>query len=526
MKNRMVKIYDTTLRDGAQNPEISFSLHSKLAIMHWLDRIGVQYIELGYAGSNKKDDQVFVEAKKDPPQQAKVVAFGRTCLGGNKPENDHGFLALLNAETEYVTIFGKASRFHVEEVLRVSLNENLRMIRESCKFLVKHGRKVFFDAEHFFDGYKLDHAYSLKCIEAAIDGGASEIILCDTNGGTMPTEIGSIIKMLKKELFFPLIPLGIHAHNDGEMAVANSLAAVEVGVGQVQVTVNGYGERCGNANLCSVVPALKLKMERQCIPDENLKKLTELANFVAAAAKLQLHSGQPYVGGSAFCHKAGPHVDAMLKNPNSYQHIDPVAVGNKSLTVASEVAGSSNIKVKAKEFGIDLTPGQIRRVLAQVKGLGNKGWQFEVADGSLKLLMLRAKNGYKHCFNVLSRDVRSQQKGRKKPTDSAILEVEINNSEKSSDHYVAFGGGPVNALDNALRKALLPHFPCLKKIKLVDYRVGVLDGKKGTNKTVRVLTDFSDGKQEWTVASCSKDIIEASKKALADGLECAILMSK
>jgi len=521
MERTRIEIYDTTLRDGAQQPGISFSLHDKLAIMERLDRIGVDYIELGWPGSNEKDDLVFKEANNISLQNAKIVAFGMTCAKGKKPEEDKSLKSLLDAKTELVTIVGKASRYQVENILGVTASENLRMIEQSCRFLIIQGCQVFFDAEHFFDGYSQDRDYALKCLEAAVTGGASRVILCDTNGGSLSWAIGSVVARVVENRRDVLI--GIHAHNDGEMAVANSLAAVENGAYQVQGTINGYGERCGNANLCSVVPALRVKMGLDCFPDEGMAQLTEVARFTAEVANLPHNPLQPYVGKNAFMHKGGLHANAVLKDRNSYNHIDPEKVGNASSVVVSELSGKSNVMMKAKEFGVTLTQRQAKKVLAQVEALENHGFQLEGADASLKLIMLRTKRGYNSPFEVFYRSVGSEKFGKKSSSDSAIVKLRINNGKNDIVHHVADGNGPINALDKALRKALVPHFPNLEKTQLVDYKVRVLPGKKGTAKVVRVLIDFFDGQEEWTTVGCSTDLIEASTQALSDGLEYAIL---
>ena len=519
---RRVEIYDTTLRDGSQQPGISFSLHDKLAVAKKLGEFGVEYIELGWPGSNEKDSAVFEAAKRLEFSGAKIVAFGMTCLKGKKPEDDQQLAKLVAAQTEVVAIVGKSSRRQVEKTLGITLKENLRMIEESCRFLVDRGRLVFFDAEHFFDGYKLDSAYALECLGAAISGGASKIILCDTNGGSLPWDVGLTVTDVKRKL---VAPIGVHAHNDGEMAVANSLAAVEAGAEQVQVTINGYGERCGNANLCSVVPALLAKMRLRCLCEGGMSQLAGLARYAAEVANLPLDRHQPYVGREAFFHKAGLHVNAIAKDPDSYHHIDPKLVGNLSSVVVSELSGRSNIAVKATEFGISLTPDQNRGVLNQVEILESQGFQFEGADASLHLIMVRHIDGYVRPFEIFGRDTRSQRSGKEAPIDSSVVRVGFPDGKKIA-HEVADGNGPVDALDNALRKALLPHFPHLGTVKLTDYKVRVLPGKKGTTKAVRILIDFSDGSKEWTTVGCSTDSIEASLQALSDGFEYAILNAR
>lgn len=523
-KPAKVAIYDTTLRDGSQQPGISFSEHDKLAIAQRLAQLGVDYIELGWPGSNEKEVAVFQAAKGKDFGNSKIVAFGMTCAKGKKPKDDEQLAKLLAAETEIIAIVGKSSVRHVENVLKITLEENLRLIRETCEFLTSKGRKVFFDAEHFFDGYKENAEYSLLCITAAVEGGACSIVLCDTNGGSLPDEIRAITKKaitavnIQSAFGEEEVSVGIHVHNDGEMAVAGTLAAVEAGADQVQVTINGYGERCGNANLCSVVPTLKTKMGVDCITDEAMAQLTALARFTAEVANLALDPRQPYVGSTAFRHKAGLHASAVARDPNSYHSILPELVGNTSSVAVSELAGKSNIVAKAREFGIDLPADKVKDVLQQVEEMEHHGFQFEGADGSLKLVMMR-QIGYSPSFQVLDRDVRSQRTNGANSVDSAIVKVKLSNCIVDE---VAYGAGPVNALDMALRKALVPRFSFLGEVLLIDYKVRVLPGAKGTAKAVRILIDFFDGKEEWTTVGCSTDSIEASLQALVDGFEYAI----
>lgn len=519
---RKVDIYDTTLRDGEQQVGVCFSAHDKVSIAHRLDGIA-SYIEFGYAGANPKNREAFKLIAKNPPKRAKIVAFGKTCSRGIKPEDDKGLAFLLDTGTCFTTIVGKGSRYQAEKVLGVTASQNLKMIETSCAFLVQHGCYVFFDAEHFFDGFKVDAAYSLKCLQTAVNGGASCLVLCDTNGGSLPWFVEAVTKRVKAKL---ALPIGIHCHNDCGLAVVNSLSAVMGGATQVQATINGYGERCGNADLCSVAVCLQTKMGRHCVTKENLAMLTGLARSVAEIANLPLNSAQPFVGKNAFVDKGGLHASAVLRDRDSYRHMDPALVGNTHSVVVSDLAGKSNILMKAREFGIVLSESQIKSVLAKVEAKENNGFQFDGADGSLKLMMLRQMKGYMPPFNVFFRDVRSQTVGRKNPVDSAIVKVKINGGRHKVAHEVANGDGPVNALDRALRKALQPYFPFLSETKLVDYKVRVLSGKKGTAKAVRILIDFSDGKEEWTTVCCSTDIIEASLMALVDGFEYAILKAQ
>jgi 2-isopropylmalate synthase len=520
---KRVEIYDTTLRDGGQQRGISFTLRDKLEIAKRLGLFGVDYIELGWPGSNETDRATFEAAKRLEFHGAKIVAFGMTCAKGKKPEEDQQLAKLIAAGTQIITIVGKSSRQQVERTLGIAPKENLRMIEESCRFLASQGRAVFFDAEHFFDGYKSDCVYALECLNAAISGGASKVILCDTNGGSLPWEVGLAVSEVTRKV---AVSIGIHAHNDGGMAVANSLAAVEAGADQVQVTINGYGERCGNANLCSVVPAIVKKMHLSCLCEGGMQQLTTLAHYAAKVANLQLNPHQPYVGKAAFFTKAGLHASAIIRDPGSYSHIDPVSVGNVSSVGVSELSGGSNVAVMAKEFGIDLSPEQVRRVLTQVKKLESQGFQFEAADASLRLIMMRQMSGYRRPFKILDRDINSSRHGDDEPINLAKVRLQINNDTASTVHEAGEGDGPVNALDNAMRKALLPHFLYLNKVKLLNHRSKDLPGKEGTKKVVRLLVDFSDGTKEWTTVGCSTDSFEASLQALSDGFEYAILNAR
>ena len=517
---RLIEIFDTTLRDGGQKRGISFSRHDKLMIAKGLDLLGVDYIEGGYPGSNEEEAAFFEEALKLNLKRAKLAAFGMTCQKGKNPQEDQQLARLLNAGTQVVVIVGKTSRKQVENTLGISGEENLRIIEKTCKFLVGQGREVFFDAEHFFDGWKFDAAYSLGCLCAAKHGGASKVILCDTNGGSLPWEIEAAVISAKRLLS---IPVGIHTHNDGGMAVANSLIAIKAGADQVQGTINGYGERCGNVDLCSIIPALKFKMNLDCnISNEDLVGLTNFARFTAEIANLPLNHEQPYVGPDAFVHKAGLHASAVSKDPDSYNHIKPELVGNSASVMVSKLSGRSNISMKAKEFGIALSPEQVKKVLTEVERLENMGFQFEGADGSLKLIMMHQADGYIRPFEVLAQNVSSARFENNVKKVSAVVRLLIKNSKSEIAYDVADGDGPVNALDNALRRALLSHFPYLEKTKLDDYKVRVLDGEKGTAKAVRVLIDFYDGEEGWTTVGCSTDVVEASAQALLDSFELAI----
>jgi len=515
-----VEIYDTTSRDGSQGKRVNFTTKGKLRVIPILDDLGIDYIELGWPGSNPTDAEAFQKAAKLKLKHATIVGFGATCKKGIKPQDDPSLIALIQAKVKVVTLFGKSSMSHVLKVLGTTPQENLRMIRDSCEFFRQAGLRVFFDAEHFFDGSKEDSNYALKTLGAAVEGGAERVILCDTNGGTLPDRIGELVRLVKAEI---PVPLGIHCHNDCGVAVYSSVVAVREGAFQIQGTINGYGERCGNADLMQLIPVLQLKLGFKCLSADNMRKLTSVSGRVAKIVNMPPNYSQPFTGDDAFGHKAGVHVNAMVKLPTSYQHMAPELVGNISHSTVSQLSGRANIISKAKEFGIKLSAEQIVVVLNLVKDSGKKGFQFDGADGSLKLVMMRQLVGYKQPFVVLKSEARSCKIGRQKAVDSAIVEVRVNNTESAICFEIAEGKGTMNALDMALRKALLPHFPWLDKIRLVDYRLWVLDGDEGTAKTVKVLVDFSDGQEIWTTTGCSEDLIEANLQALEDGFEYAIL---
>jgi len=517
-----VQLYDTTLRDGAQSEGISFSLVDKLHIARKLDELGIHYIEGGYPGSNPKDAEFFEKARDLSLQNAKIAVFGSTRRVELRPEEDNNLLILIDSGAEVATLVAKASDLQVFHVLNTTLEENLSMIADSVRYLKSNGLTVFLDAEHYFDGYKSDADYSLRCLTVAADAGADCLVLCDTNGGALPDEIVRAVKAAKKAT---KTQLGIHTHNDSGLAVANTLAAVSAGVTHVQGTINGYGERCGNADLCSIIPNLKLKMGIDCISDEQLSKLTEVSRYVNEAANLVPDPFSPYVGASAFSHKAGYHMDGITKWTDAYQHIDPLKVGNLQRTVVSELSGKRNITTKAKEMGIDLLPrsAETKKLLEQVKELENRGFQYENAEASFEMLVYRASPDYKPPFELVDYMVLVEKK-RRLPTKKnleemlaeAMVKVKIGNRVI---HTAAEGNGPVNALDEALRKALLQFYPSLAVVKLVDYKVRILEESTGTESQVRVLIDSSDGVEEWTTVGSSTNIIEASWIALSDSVE-------
>ncbi len=514
-----VQIYDTTLRDGSQSAGISFSCEDKIKIALSLDKIGFHYIEGGWPGSNPKDLDFFRAIQSHTLKNARLVAFGSTRKASLAAENDPSIRAILDSGVPVATIFGKSWDFHVREALGITLEDNLAMIRDTVAFLKKSGLEVFYDAEHFFDGYKANPEYALKTIEAAQEGGASMIILCDTNGGSLPMEIKEFVEQAAGRLN---TPLGIHAHNDGDLAVANTLIAVQAGAVQVHGTVNGYGERCGNANLCSIIPNLTLKCGFETILRENLVHLTELSRFVSEVANVHPDTRQPYVGMSAFTHKGGVHVSALLKDYRSYEHLPPELVGNRRRVLVSELSGMSNMLYKYKELNlkVDKQSPEVKRVLEEIKNLENQGFQFEGAEGSFELLLKKAYNGYVEPFTLEALRLMIDVKQDNPAYSEAIIKMRV--GEKVV-HTAAEGNGPVNALDNALRKALESFYPCIRSMRLTDYKVRVLDEKDGTGALVRVHIETGDGHSSWGTVGVSENIIEASWQALADSLAYGLL---
>jgi len=524
-----VQLYDTTLRDGAQREGISFSVVDKLHIVQKLDELGIHFIEAGWAGSNPKDAEFFDRAREIVFTNSMLVAFGSTRRPKAKVKTDANLKALVNTGVEVVTIVGKSSELQVTQVLETTLDENLSMIADSISYLKAEGLTVFFDAEHFFDGFKANPAYALRVLEVAAQAGAECLVLCDTNGGTLSDEIVTATGAARK---LTSVTLGIHAHNDSEFAVANTLAAVEAGATQVQGSINGYGERCGNANLCSIIPALKLKMGIDCITDVQLAKLAEVSHYVSEVANLVPDPFSPYVGTSAFSHKGGLHVSGMAKWGQSYQHIDPAKVGNKPRVLVSELSGRRNIIHKAKELGLDLSQKkeEAQKLLEQVKLLESRGFQYEGAEASFELLAHRTRPDYKPPFEMVDfmvviekRRRPSTRKNLEEMLSEAIVKVRVDNEIM---HTASEGNGPVNALDQALRKALLQSYPSLAQVKLVDYKVRILEESVGTESQVRVFIESSDGVNEWRTVGSSTNIIEASWMALADSLEYWLLKQK
>jgi 2-isopropylmalate synthase len=513
-------IYDTTLRDGSQAEDIAFSVEDKVRIAQKLDELGVHYIEGGWPGSNPKDLQFFQEIKSLSLSQAKITAFSSTCRAGVPPHLDPNLQALIEAHTEVVTIFGKTWDIHPLEALNITLDQNLEIIDRSIRFLKDRVPEVIFDAEHFFDGFKNNPRYALSALKVAQEAKADWIVLCDTNGGTFPDELQSTLRTVKKEI---QLPLGIHVHNDTGMAVANSISAVKEGARQVQGTINGYGERCGNANLCTIIPNLKLKMGIECITDEQLRKITEVSRFVSELANLPHYKYQPYVGDSAFAHKGGVHVSAIRKNVATYEHIRPERVGNHQRVLISDLSGESNILHKAAEFKIDIESRdpKIRAILDDLKRLENQGFQFEGAEGSFEILIKKALGQHKRFFELMGfRVIVEKQSEESPPFSEATIMVRVGDRV---EHTAAVGNGPVNALDNAIRKALEKFYPELKEIKLFDYKVRILSSKDGTAAQTRVLIESGDRTSRWGTVGVSENIIQASWQALVDSIDYKLL---
>jgi 2-isopropylmalate synthase len=522
-KTQKVTLYDTTLRDGTQAEDISLSVEDKVRIARALDELGIHFIEGGWPGSNPRDIWFFKEIANEKLSTAVPVAFGATRRPRKKAKDDANIRALLNSGTPAVTIFGKSWKLHVQKAIRVSFEENLDMIFDSIRHLKRRVDTVFYDAEHFFDGFREDREYALKTLEAAIEAGADCIVLCDTNGGTLPIELGAVVREVKDKI---KAPLGIHAHNDSETAVANTLAAVKEGVRHVQGTINGFGERCGNANLCSIIPALKFKMGLGCLTGRQMKKLRETARFVYELANLPHSKHQPYVGDSAFAHKGGIHVSAVVKSPETYEHIRPELVGNHQRVLVSDLSGRSNILYKAQEYGLDLESDSkvVRNVLRKLKNLEHQGFQYEGAEASFELLLQEALKKKEKSFKLLGfRVIDERKEGGKAPYSEATIMLGVNGA---IEHTAAEGNGPVNALDKALRKALERFYPSLKEVRLIDFKVRVLAAGRGTASRVRVLVESGDSTDKWGTVGVSENVIEASWQALVDSLEYKLYKDK
>jgi 2-isopropylmalate synthase len=517
--DNVVEVYDTTLRDGTQREGISLSVDDKMRIAKRLDQLGVTYIEGGWPGSNPKDIEFFERAQDVEWQHAYIAAFGSTCRVGTQPEDDANLRMMLDANTPVCTVVGKTSTLHVTDVLRTTLEENLRLIEESLAYLVAQERRVIYDAEHFFDGYKADPAYALETLKAAVRGGAEIVVLCDTNGGSLPWQVEQICTEVSAAINHPF---GVHTHNDGECAVANTLAGVQAGAMHVQGTINGYGERCGNANLCAILPDLELKMGKRALPEGQLPQMYEVAHFVAEVANLAADEHMAYVGRSAFAHKGGIHVAAIRRNIDSYQHIDPALVGNQMRVVVSELSGRGNLMSKAEEFGLDVESGpEVAGVLQEIKELEARGFSFEAAEASVAMMLKRQDANYSPPFELVDYTVIVEHRAGRGMVTEATVKVTVDGKLL---HTASEGNGPVNALDTALRKALLPLYPELAHFQLADYKVRILDGSNGTAATTRVLIDTQNQHERWSTVGASANIIEASWRALVDSLEYGLLL--
>jgi 2-isopropylmalate synthase len=511
-----VLVYDTTLRDGCQAEDVSFTLEDKLRIAQQLDDLGIDYIEGGYPGSNERDADFFKQVEKLKLKNAKIASFGTTRKFGIKPSQDFNLKVLLQADTSVVTLVGKTWDLHVRDDLRISQQANLEVIADSIAYMKKRVDEVIFDAEHFFDGFRANPDYAIECLKAAQEGGADWIVLCETNGGRLPGEIRDALNHVNQAISKPL---GIHCHNDGELAVANTLAAVEMGATQVQGTINGFGERCGNVNLISVIANLQLKMGKKCMTPAQLKKLREVSLLFYELANIQPNKRQAYVGDSAFAHKGGLHVSGVLKNRETYEHIDPELVGNRQRVLVSDLSGRSNVIYKGKEFGIDMKDrgDAVKEILKRTKELENRGYEFQAAEASFELLIQDALGRKKKNFNLIGfRVIDEKRKEGEPPISEATIQVEVNGE---MEHAAAMGNGPVNALDQALRRALTKFYPSLKQVELLDYKVRVLSSGEGTGAVVRVLIESGDGKDRWGTVGVSQNVIEASWQALVDSID-------
>ncbi|WP_366923168.1 citramalate synthase [Metallumcola ferriviriculae] len=514
-----VYVFDTTLRDGAQGEGISLTVQDKLKIAQKLEYLGVDYIEGGWPGSNPKDLEFFRRARELSPCHAKLTAFTSTRRPNTAVAADTNIQAVMESGVKTVALFGKSWDLHVLKALGTTLEENLAMIGETVAYFKENGLEVIYDAEHFFDAYKANWEYAMETIRAAAAGGADWLALCDTNGGSMPDEIAAAVSCVKETVE---IPLGIHAHNDGEMAVANTLAAVKSGAVMVQGTINGLGERCGNANICSVVANLETKMGKHCLPTGHLERLTESSRYISEIANTTVPHNQAFVGKSSFAHKGGIHVSAVLKDSKTYEHIEPERVGNQRRVLVSELSGASNLLFKSEELKIDnLAEKEVSRdLIRHIKEMEYQGYQFEGAEASLELQIKKATNQYRELFQLESFKIMMEKRTNEDILSEAVIKLKV---EDQVVHTAAEGNGPVNALDNALRKALEEFYPVIKEMHLTDYKVRVLDEKDGTGAKVRVLIESRDAHNSWSTVGVSQNIIEASWQALLDSMDYALL---
>jgi 2-isopropylmalate synthase len=515
----LIQIYDTTLRDGTQSEGFNLSANDKVRIAQKLDELGIAFIEGGWPGSNPKDVEFFERARDLEWNHALITAFGSTCRIKGGPEDDSNIKALLDSQTPVCTIFGKTWNLHVTDVLLTTLEDNLRIIEDSVAYLKAKGKRIIYDAEQFFDGYKADSSYALETLRAAIRGGAETVVLCDTNGGTLPWEIESIIRELKPALGHPF---GVHTHNDSECGVVNALVGVREGAIQVQGTINGVGERCGNANLVSIMADLELKMGYRCLPEGNIQHLYDLSHFVAEVANLTPDEHLPFVGNSAFAHKGGVHVAAMRRSTQSYQHVEPELIGNKMRVVVSDLSGRGNLLSKAEEHGVEVENEEVLPVLNEIKELESRGFSFEAAEASVTMMLKRQEYGYKPPFDLIDFSVNVEHRDMRGIFAEATVKVRVQGEVL---HTAAEGNGPVNALDNALRKALVGYYPQLADFHLSDYKVRILDSDHGTEAITRVLIDTRNSTSRWSTVGASTNIIEASWRALADSMEYGLMVA-
>jgi 2-isopropylmalate synthase len=515
----LIQIYDTTLRDGTQSEGFTLSSNDKVRIAQKLDELGIAFIEGGWPGSNPKDVEFFERARDMQWKNALIAAFGSTCRVKGGPEDDANIKALLDSQTPVCTIFGKTWTLHVKEVLQTTNEDNLRIIEQSVAYLKANGKRVIYDAEHFFDGYKADSSYALETLRAAVRGGAETVVLCDTNGGTLPWEVETIVRELK-----PLLnhPFGIHTHNDSECAVVNSLTAIREGAIQVQGTINGVGERCGNANLCSIMADLELKMGYPCLPAGKIEHLYDLSHFVAEVANITPDEHLPFVGKSAFAHKGGVHVAAMRRSAQSYQHVEPEKIGNKMRVVVSDLSGRGNLLSKAEEHGVEVEGEEVVGVLNDIKELESRGFSFEAAEASVTMMLKRQEYGYKPPFELVDFFVNVEHRTGRGIFAEAMVKVRVQGEVL---HTAAEGNGPVNAMDNALRKALVAYYPQIANFHLSDYKVRILDSDHGTEAITRVLIDTRNSTSRWSTVGASTNIIEASWRALADSMEYGLMVA-
>jgi 2-isopropylmalate synthase len=517
-----IQIYDTTLRDGTQSETVAFSVEDKIRVARKLDELGMDYIEGGWPGSNDKDAEFFLRASRMEWRHAKLAAFGSTAHPKHSPEKDPNLAALLAANTPVVTIFGKTWDLHVTTALKISLDRNCEIIKASVAFLKSHGREVVYDAEHFFDGFAANPEYAMATLRAAEEGGVDTIVLCDTNGGSLTSHVRNGVQGAR---FAVECPLGIHCHNDSGLAVGNTLAAVEEGVIQVQGTMNGYGERCGNVNLCSVIPNLELKMGYETVGRERLMLLTATSKFIAQIANLPHRKDLPFVGDSAFAHKGGIHVSAVIKDSATYEHVTPECVGNSRRVLVSELSGRSNLIYKAREMGLDIKDGEpgLKEALERIKRMENEGYEFEAAEASIYLLLETAVRGEPEFFSIDNFRVVTDMRSNEEFTSEATVKIRMGDRVV---HVVAEGDGPVHALDRALHNALHQFFDCLRTVELTDYKVRVIEANHGTNSKVRVMIQQTDGNESWTTIGVSENILEASYQALADGVRFKLLKER